>query len=152
MPGYSMESDPETTARAIGRDLPISPRHTEMICKQIRGWKLEKAKDYLAEVVELKSAVPDTRYKGCSHRKGKLGPGRFPKKAAGYVLRLLEGAEANAEYKGLSIEGMVIMHISANPGRTYESYFRRARGRSTPKRRETVNVEVILRETKEKEE
>jgi large subunit ribosomal protein L22 len=47
---------------------------------------------------------------------------------------------------------MVIMHISANPGRSYESYFRRARGRSTPKRRESVNVEVIIRETKEKEE
>jgi large subunit ribosomal protein L22 len=152
MVGYSQKSDPATTARAIGRDIDISPKHSEAICDHIRGWPLERAKDFLGEVVEEKKAVPFRRYGSAPHRKGRVGPGRFPKKAAAAILRVLAGAEANAEYKGLTVDEMVITHIATNQGRTTESYFRRARGRSTPKNRQTVNVEVILRESKEKEE
>ncbi len=152
MVGYSMQSDPATTARAIGRDIDISPKHSEAICDHIRGWPLERAKDFLGEVIEEQKAVPLRRYGSAPHRKGRVGPGRYPKKAARAILRVLEGAEANAEYKGLTVDGMVIMHIATNKGRAYMSYFRRARGRSTPKKRETVNVEIILREAKEKEE
>lgn len=152
MVGYSQQSDPATTARAIGRDMPISPKHSEVICAHIRGWPLERAKDFLVDVIAQKRPVPDRRYGSSPHRKGGIGPGRYPKKASQAILEVLESAEANAEYKGLVIDGLVIHHISANQGRTTMSYFRRARGRSTPKRRETVNVEVILRESKSKEE
>ncbi len=152
MVGYSQSSDPATTARAIGRDMPISPKHSEVICAHIRGWPLERAKDFLADVILQKRAVPDRRYASSPHRKGGVGPGRYPKKASQYILGVLESAEANAEYKGLALDGLVIQHISSNLGRATMSYFRRARGRSTPKKRECVNVEVILKESKSKEE
>jgi large subunit ribosomal protein L22 len=89
MAGYTKESDPETTARAIGREMSISPRHSIVICRHIKGWRLERAKDFLAEVIELKSPVPDTRYGGSGHRRGKVGPGRFPEKAAKQILKVL---------------------------------------------------------------
>lgn len=152
MVGYTQESDPENTARAIGRELPISPRHSVAICRHIRGWPLERAKEYLAQVVNLEAAVPDTRYGGSGHRRGKVGPGRYPEKAARLILKVLEGAEANAEYSGLVTENMVITHIAAHRGRAWQGRFQRARGRATQKLRETVNVEVILREAIEREE
>ena len=68
MVGYTQESNPETSARAIGRELPISPRHSVIICRHIRGWPLEKAKDFLSDVTKLKAAVPDRRYGGSAER------------------------------------------------------------------------------------
>ena len=152
MVGYTQESDPDITAKAIGRELPISPKQSIAICRHIRGWPLERAKDYLEEVIALRAAVPDRRFGSQGHRRGKLGPGRYPEKAARHILKVLEGAEANAEYKGLVTDDMVIAHIAAHRGRAWEGRFPRARGRATPKIRETVNVEVILREAEERED
>jgi large subunit ribosomal protein L22 len=152
MVGYTVDIDPETSARAIGRELPISPKHSIVICRHIKGWRLEKAKTFLEDVIAKKAAVPDTRYGSSGHRRGKLGPGRFPEKAARQILKVLEGAEANAEYKGLVTDDMYIAHSAAHRGRAWEGRFPRARGRATPKIRETVNVEIILRESGEVED
>lgn len=147
MVGYTVDIDPETSARAIGRELSVSPKHSIVICRHIKGLKLERAKAFLGEVIELKSPVPDTRYGSSGHRRGKVGPGRFPQKAARQILKVLEGAEANAEYKGLVIDEMYIAHSAAHRGKAWEGRFPRARGRATPKIRETVNVEIILKES-----
>jgi len=37
-------------------------------------------------------------------------------KAAGQILKVLENAEANAEYKGLDTEKLRIIHISSHRG------------------------------------
>jgi large subunit ribosomal protein L22 len=152
MVGYTVDIDPETSARAIGREMQISPKNSIVICRHIKGWRLERAKHFLADVIALKAAVPDTKYGSSGHRRGKLGPGRFPEKAARQILKVLEGAEANAEYKGLVIDNMYIAHSAAHRGKSWEGRFARARGRATPKVRETVNVEIILREVGETED
>lgn len=152
MVGYTVDIDPENSARAIGRELSVSPKHSIVICRHIKGWPLERAKQFLADVIELKAAVPDTRYGSSGHRRGKLGPGRYPQKAARQILKVLEGAEANAEYKGLVTDDMYIAHSAAHRGRAWEGRFPRARGRATPKIRETVNVEIILKEAGELED
>ena len=141
-----------TISRAIGRELSVSPKHSIVICRHIKGWRLERAKVFLADVIEQKTAVPDTRYGSSGHRRGKVGPGRFPQKAARQILKVLEGAEANAEYKGLVIDDMYIAHSAAHRGKSWEGRFPRARGRATPKIRETVNVEIILKEAGEVED
>jgi large subunit ribosomal protein L22 len=152
MVGYTVEIDPETSARAIGRELPISPKHSIVICRHIKGWPLERAKTFLEDVIEKKAAVPDTRYGSSGHRRGKVGPGRYPEKAARQILKVLEGAESNAEYKGLVTDEMYIAHSAASRGKAWEGRFPRARGRATPKIRETVNVEIILKEAGEVED
>ncbi len=152
MVGYTVDIDPETSARAIGRELPISPKHSIVICRHIKGWRLDRAKSFLEDVIANKAAVPDTRYGSSGHRRGKVGPGRFPEKAARQILKVLEGAEANAEYKGLVTDDMYIAHSAAHRGKAWEGRFPRARGRATPKIRETVNVEIILREAGEVED
>ncbi|HNS83386.1 MAG TPA: 50S ribosomal protein L22, partial [Methanolinea sp.] len=72
--------------------------------------------------------------------------GRYPKKASHAYIRLLQSVVKNAEYIGLDTEKLEIVHVSANRGRGFRGMFPRAMGRATPKRRETVNIEIVVRE------
>ncbi|MEW5761056.1 MAG: 50S ribosomal protein L22 [Candidatus Thermoplasmatota archaeon] len=146
--GYSKKVDPEKTAKAIGKELQISPKYSTEICKAIRGMKVEDAKEYLTAVVEMKKPVRCERYvKQVTHKRGKkFGAGRYPVKAASQILRVIESALENAEYKGLDTEGMRLIHISANRGRVWKGYIQRAHGRSSAHNRLTTNIEVILEE------
>ncbi|KAA0017723.1 MAG: 50S ribosomal protein L22, partial [Thermoplasmata archaeon] len=67
-------------------------------------------------------------------------------KAARYILKILENAENNAEYKGLDPENMIIAHISAYKGREIEGIMPRAYGRATQKNEQTTNIEIVLKE------
>lgn len=141
-----METDPDSTSRAIGKELPISPKHSREICSMVRGMEVSVAVDVLNEIIELKRAVPFKRYKKCvSHKKG-TGPGRYPQKAAKAILGVIESAMSNAEYKGLGVDSMRIKVIAAHLGRTQQGWMPRAYGRATPFDHQTVNVEVILEE------
>ena len=59
MVGYTVDIDPETSARAIGRELSISPKHSIVICRHIKGWRLERAKTFLEEVIAKNPKVDD---------------------------------------------------------------------------------------------
>ena len=151
MVGYSMDIAGENTARAIGKELPVSWKDSVELCREVRGLYLEDAKELLEDVIAMERPIHYRRYKNyVSHKRGKgFGPGRYPVKAASRLLKVLEGAEGNAEYKGLDPENMFIVHIAANRGTTYQGWKPRARGRATPWNSETVNIEVILQETEE---
>ncbi len=151
MKGYSTDLDPESTARARGKDLHVSYKKSIEICHAVNGMALEDAKKYLENVIEKKVPVPFIKHKRhISHRKGSgFGPGRYPVNAAKAILDLLKVVENNAEYKGLDPENMFIAHISAYRGRIYEGWKARARGRSTPWNTVTTNVELIIQEQKE---
>jgi len=146
MAGYTTYADPDTTAKAIGRDIPVSPKMSREICGMIRGMKVETAVSALEDVIELKRAVPLKRYnKRVSHKKG-TGPGRYPQKAAKAVLSVVQSAVTNAEYKGLDAETMIIATISTSRGRTIPGHMPRAHGRATQWDQNTVNIEVIIEE------
>ena len=143
--GYTIETDQEKTARSIGKELPISPKAAVEVCRAIRGLPVEKAKDFLEGVVAEKVAVPYKRFLyQIVHQKGGVGPGRFPKKAARYILNILNDAENNAEYKGFDTEGLKELAASAHHRRTWHQRMPRAHGRWTQKDRQTVNIEIIL--------
>lgn len=144
--GYSIKADPEITARAIGRELSISPKASVEVCREIRGMMVEDAMQYLEDVIALKRPVRYHRYNGqVGHRKGKkFGAGRFPKKTAKAILDVIKHAQHNAEYKGLDSDNMKITHIASSRGMIVEGYMPRAHGRSTPFNHETANIEVVL--------
>lgn len=148
MKGYSFNYDTEKHAVARGSGLNISPKHTFEVCRAIKGWNIERAKKYLERVILQKQAVPFKRFHGkVGHRKGDgFGPGRYPKKAAAAILKVIESAESNAENLGKDVELLWIRHIAASRGAVTMSRFPRAYGRTTAKRRESVNLEVILEE------
>jgi len=144
--GYSTETDPEATARAIGRELDISPKASVEVCRKIRGMMVEDAMNMLENIISLKMPVEYRRYNGkVGHRKGRrFGAGRYPKKTAKAILDVIKHAQHNAEYKGLDSENMKIVHLSSNRGMTVEGFIPRAHGRSSPFNHETVNIEVVL--------
>jgi large subunit ribosomal protein L22 len=130
--GYTQKTDPETTSRALG--------------KMLVGKKVEDAKKYLQGVIELKTPVPYTRFKMFLNPKPKVGPGRYPKKAAQAILRVIESAQSNAEYKGLEADNMRVKVAAAHRGSIEKAYMPRAQGRSTPWNEQTTNIEIILEE------
>ena len=148
--GYSItELDPDRTAKASGRGLRISPKHAREVCKTLNGMHLDHAKDYLQQVILKKKPVPFRRHKKkVGHRHGleKAYAGRYPVKAAERILRVLEGAEINAEYKGLDIERLRVVHASAYPGMKIKRYIERAFGRSSPRFGTLCHVELVLEE------
>ncbi|MHC1624802.1 MAG: 50S ribosomal protein L22 [Methermicoccaceae archaeon] len=144
---YTAEFDPMITARGMAVEVEVSPKHAREIAHTIKGMSIDRARSFLEEVIALKTAVPMKRFKkGVAHRRGGVGPGRYPQKCAREFLKLLKNVEANAEYKGLDVRRMRIVHACTKEGRTIEAIFPRARGRVTPKRRETVNIELVIQE------
>jgi len=150
MKGFSFPYDPEIHAAARGTGLNISPKAAREVCKALKGMDLEKAKNYLGRVIEMDQAVPFKRYDGkVGHRRGKgMSTGRYPVKTAAAILKVIESAGNNGEAIHIDIENWRILHIATSRGTSFESRFPRARGRATPKMRESANVEVVLEEIK----
>ena len=151
---YSTVSDAATTARAYARDLPVSPKSGRNIAIAIKGMPVARAKVYLEEVVALKTPVHfRVRNRKIHHRRGTgFGPGKYPKKTAQHFLKVLESVEANAEYKGLDKERLVITHASAYQGQVQHAYTPRAQGRATPHFNRLCNFEVIVTQMDEEKE
>ncbi|MDO9097049.1 MAG: 50S ribosomal protein L22 [Candidatus Methanoperedens sp.] len=141
---YSIEPQPEKTSKAMGKELHISKKHAHEIASAITGMKVNTARGFLEDVTALKQAVPYKRFtRNIPHRKG-MCTGRYPQKAAKEFLRVLKNAESNATYKGLDSENLKITHVATKTGHTYMGQFKRAQGRASPKRHETVSVEMIV--------
>jgi len=146
---YSLKNEEETVARAKANELPISPKHAIEIANFIRGMTTGEAISYLEDVIALKKAIPFKRFnRDVAHKKGLVGwdAGRYPVKASGRYITLLKSVEKNAEYNGLDLNNLKIVHVSANRGRSAKGIFPRAMGRATQKLAESVNIEVLVRE------
>lgn len=150
--GYSLGITGEQFARVKANELQVSPKHAIEIASFIRNQDVNRALEYLNEVVALKKAVPFRRFnRNVAHKRGLVGwdAGRYPVKASKGYIKLLEGVKKNAEYSGLDADRLVIVHAAANRGKGQKAFFPRAMGRATPKRRETVNIEIIVQEVQE---
>ena len=155
--GYSIveELDAEKTVKASAREIRVSHKSAREVCTVIKGMMLTQAKRYLRDVIIKKRPVPYTRFrKKAGHRHGlqKACAGRYPVKVAKEILRLLEGAEANAENKGLDTERMRIIHAATSQGMKVKRYMPRAQGRTSPSYDTPCHVEIALEERPEKGE
>jgi large subunit ribosomal protein L22 len=147
---YSQKISGDTIAKAKANELNMSPKHSIEIATFIRHQRVNDAITYLNDVVGLKKAIPFRRFnRNVAHKRGLPGnwdAGRYPVKASRAYIRVLESVKKNAEYIGLDADNLEIIHVSANRGRAQKSFFPRAMGRATPKVRETVNIEIVVRE------
>ena len=137
---YSYQAE-ENMAKAVGRDLSISTKHSIEICRHIRGMPLEKAMIVLEDTIDKKKAIPFKTFNWNLGHKTKIGPGRYPVKASKEILSVLENAENNAQFKGLVPARLKIIHCSAqkafNPGK---------RGRSSGSDTKRTHIEVVVKE------
>ncbi len=150
MRGYTYRAEPGVSvARARGVEIPMSPKKTYEVLNAIRGLPVDRAQSLLEEVIALKRAVPFRRYnQETAHKKG-TGPGRYPKKVAQNVLKILTSARENAEYEGLDTDRLVVKVAASGRGRIVKASMPRAQGRATEWHEQTTNVEIVLAERKE---
>ncbi len=136
----------EKTAKAVGRDMNISPKDAIMISKKIRGMTLSKAISYLEKVVNLEATIPYTRFQiGIGHRQGSGSKiAKYPQKAADEILNVLRSVESNATYKGLDSEKLKIVHAEAQRGVIRPG--RKPKGRWKLWRKQFVHFQVVVGE------
>ena len=133
----------ENCAKAVGVSLPISQKQSIMICDFVRNKSVQLAKKQLAEVIVKKRAIPFTRFNDDMGHKAGMAAGRFPVKACTHILALLESAEANAQFKGLSTADLIVYHISAQQG---PGVWRQ--GRHHRRQAKRTHIEIVLEERK----
>jgi large subunit ribosomal protein L22 len=137
----------ELMARAVARDVEVSYKQAIEICNYLRHRKLANAKATLERVMEKKQAIPFKRFvNGLGHKPGKMTSGRYPVKASGTFLKLLESIEANAQTKGLNTNELEIVHICSHKSARQPHY-----GRNGGRQFKRCHIEVVVAETTEKE-
>ncbi|MCK5042561.1 MAG: 50S ribosomal protein L22, partial [Candidatus Aenigmarchaeota archaeon] len=105
----------ERVARSGATNMRISTKNSVEISRFIKGLAVDRAIEYLEDVVTKKKAVPFKRFiKDQAHRKGGMGPGRYPVNAAIEFIKLLKNVKNNAEQKGFDAERLVVDNAQAN--------------------------------------
>ncbi|KAG4305965.1 hypothetical protein PORY_000875 [Pneumocystis oryctolagi] len=146
--------NPAKSAKARGEYLRVHFKNTREAAQAIKGLKLQRALQYLNNVIEHKEAVPFRRYCGGIGRTAQGKPfgvtlARWPKKSAEFLIALLKNAESNADFKGLDTDSLVIKHIQVNKAPKQRQRAYRAHGRINPYMNSPCHVEVILVEEDE---
>ncbi len=143
---YATKFDNETMARAQGISLPVSFKQSVEVCRFIKNRRYKDAVRLLEGVKELKTPVPYRTFNrgGTGHKKG-MGPGRYPMKASGYIIKLLKSAYANASQKGLDTENLVVKAAVAKQGPKTFHY-----GRKRGIKAKRTHIEVIVESVKQK--
>ena len=165
--GYSqlLQGSRLVTARAVNLD--CHSKHCFEIARAIRNKTASQALDMLESVIRIDSDRQDIRRKAkaipfrrgnnmrhrkragprsLGHRKGKIGPGRYPVKASKEFIKLINSAMENArhEHEDIEPEDMVITHVAAHRGQVKRGWIPRARGRATPSNHIQTNLEIFL--------
>ena len=160
--GYTqlLEGSNLVSARAVNVD--VHQKHCLHIAKALRGMNAADAISYLEDVIAEKKAIPYTRRtrrgRGgntmAGHRKGKMGPGKYPRKASKVFIKLINSAMDNARqrYDTIEPDEMIITHLASHRGQIHRGWRPRAQGRATPENHYQVNIEIFLEHFGEEEE
>ncbi len=146
---YSVDADPDSTAKAMLRERHMSHKHSKEIAREIKGKTAGEAVEYLEAVKAGERSVPfKSHNSGVGHRSDVDGwdAGRYPEKASDAFLDLIENAVNNADHQGFDGESMEIAHVAAHkvgesPGRKPRAF-----GRADPWNTPEVDVELVLEE------
>jgi len=138
-------------AKAFATNLPVSLKYSVELCRELKGMKLNKAEKYLQDIIEFKRYLPLRKYHTkVAHRKGKAvsftKSGRYPVKLCKAVLKLFKSVKANADYLGLDVEKLRILHMFASQG--FRRYSHQKQGRIAGKihRKKSTHIEVVVGE------
>ena len=144
---YSVEADPDSTAKAMLRERPISLKHSKAIAREIKGMRVEDAEEYLDAVIAEERSVPFKEHNtGVGHRSDIDGwdAGRYPEQAAEDFKKLLENARNNATHQGFDGPAMEIAHIAPHKVGERRGRKPRAFGRASQWNTTLCDVEVVI--------
>ena len=112
---YSFKTDEREVARAQAHDLDASYKELSQVLRALKGHSIPESKRILEDCIARKKPIEFRQYNtGMGHR-SELGgkKGRFPVKEAKIAMKLLKNAEANANYKGLSVDELVVRQVAS---------------------------------------
>lgn len=121
-------SDMMKTSSARATDARISPKHSFVICNEIRGKRLENAKKILESMIAKKISLKGKYYTNASKK----------------ILELLESANANAAFSGLAVENLFVKIARADKG--YKFIRPKSRARFRGRRAKVTNIEIVVEE------
>jgi large subunit ribosomal protein L22 len=134
--------DAANMARAIGRDVDVSPKQAIEICNRLRYHQVSRAKRILQDAIELKRPIQFTRFtNGLGHKPGNMAAGRYCVKAAQTILTLIENAEVNAQTKGLNTSTLSIIHLCTHRANEPFRY-----GRQSRRQMKRAHIEIVVAE------
>ncbi len=116
------------TANARALEARISIKHSVVICRALRGKRLEKAKTLLQDMSLGKKDLD----------------GKYYSKASRRLLELLNEGEANAVQKGMDASKLFI--TAARPSKARGFYRPRSRAKLRGREAKATNVEIVLEE------
>lgn len=129
----------ENKIKSVGKDIPISTKHSIAICNAIRNKSLKYAQNLLENVMIKKKPII---MRGEIPHRAVIGrSGRYPVKAAGCFIKLLKELRANANVKGFEGELFISKAIANKASRPSRST-RIAYGRKKFKRTH-IELEAI---------
>jgi len=113
---YAFQKEMENTAKAVARNIDISPKQSIEICNYVRGRPVAQAKMLLQQSIDEIRPVPIRRFSnGVGHKAG-MSAGRYYPKACREILTVIKSAEANAINKGFNSNDLKIVHIAMQIG------------------------------------
>ena len=121
---YATKANDKKSAKVFGRSLPISAKDSKAICKKVSGMSFAKAREFLVGMLAEKRSID----------------GRFHTNASLEIVKLLDSAAGNAEFKGLDADGMIV-RASAHEGYTYH---RPRRFKMHGRTKKVTHVQVVL--------
>jgi large subunit ribosomal protein L22 len=152
--GYQAKvRDEKKAAKAIAKNQPVSLKYATEMCREIKGKKLNNVQKRVKRILEKEEFLPLRKYnKKVAHRKGNavsgVKSGRFPEKVCNVFLSLLDSVKANADFKGLDSENLLISHCFASRGFARRSVQSKGHISGKRRRRKSAHIEVIVMEAK----
>lgn len=116
------------TATSKVSNAKISFKHSLVLCKELKGKKLDKARKFLEELAAGKVSID----------------GKYYTKAVKTFLDLLKTVEANAKQKGLKTERLFIKNIKSDKGLRF--YRPRSLWHLRGQRTKAVNLTIEVEE------
>lgn len=145
--------DDKKIAKAILSNARCSLKYATEFARELKGMKVGRAEKFLENIIAKKEFLPLRRYnKKVAHRKGRsvsfTKSGRYPKNTAKIILKLIESVKANADYKGLNSENLMIMHFFASKGFSRISYQSKGQISGKRRKRKSTHLEIVVAEGK----
>ncbi|THE64469.1 50S ribosomal protein L22 [Salinadaptatus halalkaliphilus] len=144
---YSVDADPDETAKAMLRERPMSHKHSKEVARELKGRTVADAQEYLQAVIDGEQSVPFRSHNtGAGHRSDIDGwdAGKYPEKVSTAFLELLENVAANADHQGFDGESMAIAHVAAHKVGESAGRKPRAMGRASAWNTPEVDVEIVV--------
>lgn len=116
------------TAVAKETSASISFKSSLIICREIKGKKVEKVKKILKDILNKKRSLN----------------GKYYTNAVKKFLDILKTAEANAKEKNLAVDRLFVRNAIANKGET--KYRPKTRWRLRGRKQKSTNIEIVVEE------